>query len=45
MCVFVCEGGGKRPRLVSMRDLEDQVLVEAAVDLVPEVLEETREGQ
>lgn len=34
--VFVREGGGEGPGFVSMRDLEDQILLEAVV--VPEVL-------
>lgn len=36
--VFVGEGGGEGPRFVSMGDLEDQVVVTAAVDLIPQVL-------
>lgn len=39
--VFVSEGGGKRPRFVSVGDLEDQALMAAVVvviDLVPVVL-------
>lgn len=35
---FVGEGGGEGSRFVSIRDLEDQALLEAAVDLVPQVL-------
>lgn len=35
---FLREGGGEGARFVAMRDLEEQALVGAAVDLVPQVL-------